>query len=167
MPPTHDLSTQSNESNAQRDARNELRDLYQEVILDHNRHPRNFRALPGANRAAVGHNPLCGDRLQVFLHIVDDRIQGISFEGSGCAISTASASLMTEALKGKTVAEAHTLFESFHELLTLGSDDPGRLGKLAVLAGVREFPIRVKCATLAWHTLEAALEQRDHPVSTE
>jgi nitrogen fixation NifU-like protein len=149
------------------DQSNELRDLYQEVILDHNRHPRNFRALPGANRAAVGHNPLCGDRVQVFLQIDDDRVKAISFEGSGCAISTASASLMTEALKGRTVAEAHALFESFHELLTRGSDDPGRLGKLAVLAGVREFPIRVKCATLAWHTLEAALEQKDHPVSTE
>lgn len=150
---------------------NELRDLYQEVILDHNRHPRNFRALPGANRAAVGHNPLCGDRIQVFLQVADDRIQGISFEGSGCAISTASASLMTEALKGKTVAEANELFAGFHELVTKGSENAGdagdRLGKLAVLAGVREFPIRVKCATLAWHTLAAALEQQDHPVSTE
>ena len=145
----------------------ELRDLYQEVILDHNRHPRNFRALPDANRAAVGHNPLCGDRVQVFLHVEDDRIQGISFEGSGCAISTASASLMTEALKGKTIAEANALFAGFHELVTQGSGDAGRLGKLAVLAGVREFPIRVKCATLAWHTLAAALEQQDHPVSTE
>lgn len=152
------------------DQRDELRDLYQEVILDHNRHPRNFRALPDANRAAVGHNPLCGDRVQVFLNIADDRIQGISFEGSGCAISTASASLMTEALKGKTVAEANELFAGFHELVTKGpggGGDAGRLGKLAVLAGVREFPIRVKCATLAWHTLAAALEQQDHPVSTE
>jgi len=153
--------------------RDELRDLYQEVILDHNRHPRNFRALPGANRAAVGHNPLCGDRVQVFLQVADDRIQGISFEGSGCAISTASASLMTEALKGKTVAEANELFAGFHELVTKGPSSTGEagdavpLGKLAVLAGVREFPIRVKCATLAWHTLAAALEQKDHPVSTE
>jgi len=158
------------------DQRDELRDLYQEVILDHNRHPRNFRALPNANRAAVGHNPLCGDRIQVFLQVADDRIQGISFEGSGCAISTASASLMTEALKGKTVAEANELFAGFHKLVTQGSSgvgeggeggEAGRLGKLAVLAGVREFPIRVKCATLAWHTLAAALEQKDHPVSTE
>lgn len=146
---------------------NPLRDLYQEVILDHNRHPRNFRALTDANRKAEGHNPLCGDRVQVFLHIEDDRVQGISFQGSGCAISTASASLMTEALKGRSVAEAHALFTSFHHLLTNGSDHPEELGKLAVLAGVREFPIRVKCATLAWHTLEAALAQKDHPVSTE
>jgi nitrogen fixation NifU-like protein len=144
-----------------------LRDLYQEVILDHNRHPRNFRALADANRRAEGHNPLCGDRIQLFLHIEDDRIQSISFQGSGCAISTASASLMTEALQGKSVAEAHTLFHSFHDLLTHGSGDPESLGKLAVLSGVREFPIRVKCATLAWHALEAALAKKDQPVSTE
>jgi nitrogen fixation NifU-like protein len=158
------MSTQSDEQ------RNDLRDLYQEVILDHNRRPRNFRALANANRAAVGHNPLCGDRIHLFLQIEDDRVQGISFQGSGCAISTASASLMTEALKGKTVPEAHALFASFHNLLTGGAAGSGgseELGKLAVLAGVREFPIRVKCATLAWHTLEAALEQKDHPVSTE
>jgi nitrogen fixation NifU-like protein len=148
-------------------ANDDLRDLYQEVILDHNRRPRNFGALTGANRTAVGHNPLCGDRLQVFLHLDGDRVQDISFQGSGCAISTASASLMTEALKGKTVAEAHALFERFHGLLTRGDGDPEALGKLAVLAGVREFPIRVKCATLAWHTLEAALEQQEQPVSTE
>jgi nitrogen fixation NifU-like protein len=146
---------------------NQMRDLYQEVILDHNRHPRNFRALADANRKAEGHNPLCGDRVQVFLHVEDDRVQGISFQGSGCAISTASASLMTEALKGRSVAEAHALFKSFHDLLTHGSDNVEALGKLAVLAGVRDFPIRVKCATLAWHTLEAALAQKDHPVSTE
>lgn len=148
-------------------ADNSLRDLYQEIILDHNRHPRNFRALADANRKAEGHNPLCGDRVQVFLHVEDDRVQGISFQGSGCAISTASASLMTEALKGKSVDQAHALFKSFHDLLTHGSDNAEELGKLAVLAGVREFPIRVKCATLAWHTLEAALAQKDHPVSTE
>jgi len=146
---------------------NSLRDLYQEIILDHNRHPRNFRALADANRKAEGHNPLCGDRVQVYLHIADDRVQAISFQGSGCAISTASASLMTEALKGKSVEEAHALFKGFHNLLTQGSDNADQLGKLAVLAGVREFPIRVKCATLAWHTLEAALAQKDHPVSTE
>jgi len=145
----------------------ELRDLYQEVILDHNRRPRNFGALADANRQAEGYNPLCGDRIQVFLHVEGDQVQGISFEGTGCAISQASASLMTEALKGKSVADAHALFASFHDLVTRGSDDPDRLGKLAVLAGVREFPIRVKCATLAWHTLEAALAKRDQPVSTE
>jgi nitrogen fixation NifU-like protein len=145
----------------------ELRDLYQEVILDHNRRPRNFGALAAANRRAEGHNPLCGDRIAVFLDVADDRVRGISFEGAGCAISQASASLMTEALQGKTVAEAHTLFTEFHALVTRGEGDPGRLGKLAVLAGVREFPIRVKCATLAWHTFEAALEQLDQPVSTE
>jgi nitrogen fixation NifU-like protein len=149
------------------DTFDDLRDLYQEVILDHNRRPRNFRALADANRSAVGHNPLCGDRIQLFLRIEDEQVQGISFQGSGCAISTASASLMTEALKGKTVEEAHTLFASFRDLVTRGEGDPGALGKLAVLAGVREFPIRVKCATLPWHTLEAALEQKDHPVSTE
>jgi nitrogen fixation NifU-like protein len=145
----------------------ELRDLYQEVILDHNRRPRNFGALAAANRRAEGHNPLCGDRIAVFLDIADDRVRGISFEGAGCAISQASASLMTEALQGKTLAEAHALFTEFHALVTRGEGDPGRVGKLAVLAGVREFPIRVKCATLAWHTFEAALEQRDQPVSTE
>jgi nitrogen fixation protein NifU and related proteins len=149
----------------------ELRDLYQEVILDHNRRPRNFGALADANRQAEGHNPLCGDRIRVFLHVEGDRVQGISFEGTGCAISQASASLMTEALQGKTVAEAHDLFAGFHQLVTSGSDDAGRLGKLAVLAGVREFPIRVKCATLPWHTMEAALAQKDaqpeQPVTTE
>jgi nitrogen fixation NifU-like protein len=146
----------------------ELRDLYQEVILDHNRRPRNFGTLPDANRSAEGNNPLCGDQVKVHLRVEDDRVQGISFEGSGCAISTASASLMTEALQGKTVAEAHALFDGFRTLVTRGTDgDAGDLGKLAVFTGVREFPIRVKCATLAWHTLEAALAQKDQPVSTE
>ncbi len=144
----------------------ELRDLYQEVILDHNRRPRNFGPLRDANRSAVGHNPLCGDRVTVHLRVKDDRVEGISFQGSGCAISTASASLMTEALRGKTIEEAHALFHGFHELVTRGSDGED-FGKLAVFAGVREFPIRVKCATLAWHTLEAALDQKDQPVSTE
>jgi nitrogen fixation NifU-like protein len=146
----------------------DLRDLYQEVILDHNRHPRNFGALEHANRLAEGYNPLCGDRVSVFLHIEDGRIQGISFQGSGCAISTASASLMTEALKGRSVQEARDLFHGFHDLLTTDSGaDPETLGKLAVLAGVREYPIRVKCATLAWHAAQAALDQQDRPVSTE
>jgi nitrogen fixation NifU-like protein len=146
----------------------ELRDLYQEVILDHNRRPRNFGTLPEANRSAEGHNPLCGDRVTVYLRVADDRVQDISFQGAGCAISTASASLMTEALRGKTVEEAHTLFHGFHNLVTRGRDgDLEDLGKLKVFEGVREFPIRVKCATLAWHTFEAALAQKDQPVSTE
>ncbi len=146
----------------------DLRDLYQEVILDHNRRPRNFGTLPDANRSAEGNNPLCGDRITVHLRVEDDRVQGISFQGSGCAISTASASLMTDALQGKTVAEAHELFRGFHELVTRGREgDLEEMGKLAVFEGVREFPIRVKCATLAWHTLEAALRQQDQPISTE
>ena len=144
----------------------DLRDLYQEVILDHNRVPRNFGKLPNANREAEGHNPLCGDRVRVSLHVEGDRIEGIAFQGSGCAISTASASLMTEALKGRTVEEARRLFQGFHDLLTAGGDADG-LGKLAVFAGVREYPIRIKCATLAWHAVQAALDQQDHPVSTE
>ena len=144
----------------------DLRDLYQEVILDHNRVPRNFGKLENANREAEGHNPLCGDRVRVSLHVEDGRIEGIAFQGSGCAISTASASLMTEALKGRTVEEARRLFHGFHELLTTGGD-AADLGKLAVFAGVREYPIRIKCATLAWHAVQAALDQKDHPVSTE
>ncbi|HJX26897.1 MAG TPA: SUF system NifU family Fe-S cluster assembly protein [Thermoanaerobaculia bacterium] len=152
----------------------DLRDLYQEVILDHNRHPRNFRVLPEANCTAEGYNPLCGDRVEVYLRVEDERVQEVSFQGSGCAISTASASLMTEALQGKTVAEAHELFHGFHDMVTRGViREDGReagaeaLDKLAVFSGVREFPIRVKCATLAWHALEAALNQREQPVSTE
>jgi nitrogen fixation NifU-like protein len=144
----------------------DLRDLYQEVILDHNRVPRNFGKLENANREAEGYNPLCGDRVRVSLHVEGDRIEGIAFQGSGCAISTASASLMTEALKGRTVEEARRLFHGFHDLLTTGGDADD-LGKLAVFAGVREYPIRIKCATLAWHAVQAALEQKDHPVSTE
>ena len=147
---------------------NELRDLYQEVILDHNRRPRNFGGLPNANREAEGHNPLCGDRVTVHLHVEDGRVQDISFEGVGCAISTASASLMTEAVKGRTVEEARRIFHGFHDLLTRETAaDLEKLGKLAVFSGVREYPMRVKCATLAWHTLQAALDQKDHPVSTE
>ena len=147
---------------------NELRDLYQEVILDHNRRPRNFGSLPAANRQAEGHNPLCGDKVTVFLDVEDGRIADVSFQGSGCAISTASASLMTEALKGRTVAAARELFQDFHDLVTTGAgEDSPDLGKLAVFSGVREFPMRVKCATLAWHTLLAALEEKHQPVSTE
>jgi nitrogen fixation NifU-like protein len=139
----------------------ELRDLYQEVILDHNRRPRNFGRLDDANRHAEGYNPLCGDRIDLTLRVEDDRVQAIAFEGSGCAISTASASLMTEALQGRTVDEARELFRSFHDLLTTdGENDLERLGKLAAFAGVREFPIRIKCATLAWHALQSALASR-------
>ena len=147
----------------------DLRDLYQEVILDHNRQPRNFGRLAGANRSAEGFNPLCGDSLTLYLKLVDGVIEGVSFEGTGCAISTASASLMTEALKGKTEHEAQALFERFHALLTSeqGADAAVPLGKLEALSGVREFPVRVKCATLAWHTLQAALHDENRPVSTE
>lgn len=144
----------------------DLRDLYQEVILDHNRHPRNFGPLPAANHHAEGNNPLCGDRITVYLDVAGDRIRDVSFEGAGCAISTASASLMTEALKGRTVEEARQLFHGFHELVTKGEEGED-LGKLAVFTGVREYPMRVKCATLAWHTLLAALDAQDQPVSTE
>jgi len=147
----------------------ELRDLYQEVILDHNRRPRNFGRLADANRGAEGFNPLCGDKLKLYLKLVDGVIEDVSFEGAGCAISTASASLMTEALKGKTEQEAQALFEGFHALLTTGrgADSAVPLGKLEVLSGVHEFPVRVKCATLAWHTLHAALQDEARLVSTE
>jgi len=145
----------------------DLRDLYQEVILDHNRHPRNFGPLPAANHRAEGNNPLCGDRVTVYLDVEGDRIRGVSFEGAGCAISTASASLMTEALKGRSVEEARSLFHGFHELVTKGEEEGEDLGKLAVFTGVREYPMRVKCATLAWHTLMAALDAKDQPVTTE
>lgn len=149
----------------------ELRELYQQVILDHNKTPRNFGKLGDANRHQEGFNPLCGDHLHVYLHLGDDEvIEGISFEGSGCAISKASASLMTEALKGMPVAEAMELFERFHELVTSSTDAAAQtegVGKLAVLAGVREFPMRVKCATLAWHTMKAAVEGDEEAVTTE
>jgi nitrogen fixation NifU-like protein len=148
----------------------DLGDLYQETILDHNRRPRNFRALGGASRRAEGFNPLCGDRVTVYLDLQDDVVRDISFEGSGCAISKASASLMTESLKGKTRAEAEALFRGFHALVTgqdgRSEDVPG-LGKLVVFSGVREFPVRVKCATLAWHTLRAALQNRQGIATTE
>lgn len=150
----------------------DLTDLYQEVILDHNRRPRNFGPLPGSNRAAKGDNPLCGDVVRLQVRVEDDAIEDVSFEGQGCAISTASASLMTEAVKGKTVAEAEVLFDRIHQLLT-GKLDPGdeeaveALGKLQVLSGVREYPMRVKCATLAWHTLHTALTDPGSTVTTE
>jgi nitrogen fixation NifU-like protein len=134
-----------------------LDDLYQEVIIDHSKRPRNCRPMADANHRADGHNRLCGDKLRLYLKLEDDRISDASFEGSGCAISTAAASLMTESLKGKTRAESLTLLDTFHELLT--TDTPVRrdLGKLVVFCGVRDYPARVKCATLAWHTLKSAL----------
>ena len=146
----------------------ELKDLYRDVILDHNRHPRNFGRLDGSDSHAEGHNPLCGDRLSVYLRTEGDRVADIRFEGQGCAISTASASLMTEAVKGKDRAAIRALFEAVHGLLTRPQEGPApALGKLAALAGVREFPARVKCASLCWHTLNAALERGAATVSTE
>ena len=147
----------------------DLRDLYQEVILDHTRRPRNFGPLADANRCAEGSNPLCGDRVTLYLKLVDSVIEDVRFEGNGCAISTASASLMTEALKGKTLDEVQALFGAVHALLTVGDDAHPAvpLGKLEVLSGVREFPVRVKCATLPWQTLQAALRDEARPVSTE
>jgi len=148
----------------------ELSDLYQEVILDHNKRPRNYGVLVGANHVAHGHNPLCGDKLVVSATVEGGRISNVRFEGSGCAISKASASLMTEAVKGHTLAEASDLFERFHAMITTPIDrdvDPESLGKLAVLAGVREFPVRVKCASLAWHTLKAALADSHETAKTE
>ena len=139
----------------------ELTDLYQEVILDHNRRPRNFRTIASPSHHAEGYNPLCGDRLNLYVQVNGDTITDVAFEGSGCAISKASASLMTDALKGKTVSEANSLFERFHRVVTTPPDQPVEdLGKLSVLAGVREFPVRVKCASLAWHTLKAALDRK-------
>lgn len=143
-----------------------LRDLYQEIILDHSRRPRNFRAMSDADRTAEGYNPLCGDRVTLYLKLEGDRLGDVSFEGSGCAISTASASMMTEAIKGKTQAEAEALFEAFHDLVTKGYTEK-ELGKLEAFAGVSEFPVRVKCATLAWHTMRAALKGQKERVSTE
>lgn len=149
----------------------ELEDLYREVILDHTKRPRNLRRMPDANRVADGHNRLCGDKLKLFAKIEDGVIKDLAFQGSGCSISTASASIMTEALKGRSVEEAHELFHKFHDVVTGPPDEAAQvdeLGKLAAFHGVRRFPIRVKCATLAWHTLEAALNnQTDREVSTE
>jgi nitrogen fixation NifU-like protein len=148
----------------------DLSELYQEVILDHNRRPRNFGTMDGATQSANGHNPLCGDKLKVYLKVDADRIEDVKFEGSGCAISKASASLMTDAIKGHTVAEVDALFDRVHRMLTTPTDqdvDISEVGKLAVLSGVREFPVRVKCASLAWHTLKAALIGAREPVRTE
>jgi len=147
----------------------DLRDLYQEVILDHSKKPRNFRSMTDADSRAEGYNPLCGDRETVFVDMDGDVVKDVSFQGAGCAISTASASMMTESVKGRTRAEAESLFERFHDLI-VGKGSPGEsqdLGKLAVFSGVREYPVRVKCATLPWHTLKAALAQNGATVSTE
>ena len=146
----------------------DLRELYQEIIIDHNKNPRNFREIKDPSVEAKGFNPLCGDKLTVYMTIRGEIVEDLSFLGCGCAISQASASLMTDALKGKTITEAHALFEQFHRMLT--SDDEVQVmnvDKLTVLAGVRAFPARVKCATLAWHTLEAALKKEHNIVSTE
>lgn len=146
----------------------DLRDLYQEVILEHSKAPRNFRQLDSGQRAE-GFNPLCGDRFTVFLKIENGVVTDVSFQGSGCAISKASASMMTQAVKGKNKEEAEKLFETFHKLVTTGdaNGNKAELGKLEVFSGVSEFPVRVKCATLAWHTLKAALEGKQDSVSTE
>jgi nitrogen fixation NifU-like protein len=147
----------------------DLNDLYRDVIVDHNRNPRNFRSMPDADQQAEGFNPLCGDRLTLYVKLDGDRISDVSFQGSGCAISVASASLMTESVKGRTVPEAERLFSTMHAMLT--EDDAGvdvaALGKLGALSGVREFPARVKCASLCWHTLDAALHRQSEPVKTE
>jgi nitrogen fixation NifU-like protein len=150
----------------------ELTDLYQQVILDHNRRPRNYGKLEGANRTAEGFNPICGDHLTLYLRLNGDVIDDLRFEGEGCAISKASASLMTDSLKGKTAAEAESLFERIHAMLTSETDvdfdaQAEELGKLAVFSGVREYPARVKCASLSWHALHSALQGDETPVSTE
>ena len=145
----------------------DLAELYRDVIVDHNRSPRNRGRLESATHHADGDNPLCGDRLRLDVELAGELIRDLRFEGSGCAISTASASLMSEAVKGRTRGEATELFGAVHAMLTGGAVDPARLGKLAALAGVRQFPARVKCASLAWHTLNAALAGRREPVTTE
>jgi len=147
----------------------DLRDLYQEIILEHSKQARNFRELGDANHKAEGYNPLCGDHFTVYLKMDGEKIQDVSFQGSGCAISKASASMMTQSVKGKTLAEAEKIFERFHKLVTGAghNGDQEELGKLAVFSGVSEFPVRVKCATLAWHTLHAALEGKQETISTE
>ena len=148
----------------------DLSDLYQEVILDHNRRPRNYGRPEASNRRSEGYNPLCGDHITLYVYVDDGTLRDVRFEGSGCAVSKASASMMTEALKGKSLEDAEILFQSFHRLVTgcpeLGGKGPA-LGKLSVFSGVSEFPMRVKCATLAWHTMRAALEGRPEAVSTE
>ena len=147
----------------------ELSELYQQVILDHNKKPRNFRKLDTANHSAEGYNPLCGDHLTVYMDLEDDLVKDVGFEGSGCAISKASASMMTQAVKGKSREEAERLFNQFHSMVTGDLDEEmeeNSLGNLKIFAGVREFPVRVKCATLPWHTMHAALNKQDQ-ISTE
>lgn len=147
----------------------DLRELYQEIILEHSKAPRNYRELKSADHKAEGYNPLCGDRFTIFLEMDGDSIRDIAFQGSGCAISKASASMMTQSLKGKSRVEAEELFKNFHRVVTGHAEngDQAHLGKLAVFSGVSEFPLRVKCATLAWHTLQAALDGSQEAVSTE
>ncbi|MEE8350084.1 MAG: SUF system NifU family Fe-S cluster assembly protein [Acidobacteriota bacterium] len=144
-----------------------LKDLYQEVILDHSKSPRNFSELSDANRTADGYNPLCGDKVTVFLKLKDDVVEDVSFTGAGCAISTASASLMTQSVKGKTLLEAKELFRRFQDLVTSGTAEGAELGELEAFLGVSQFPVRVKCATLVWHTMQAALKNGEESVSTE
>jgi len=148
----------------------QLDELYQQLILDHYRRPRNRRRLPNADRTATGDNPLCGDHVEIFLNVRNDVVEDVTFEGGGCAISTASASIMTETLKGKSLAEAKRIFRRFHAMLTgdpRDVEEKAELGKLEVFSGVCRYPARVKCATLAWHTLDAALEAKDEVVTTE
>lgn len=145
----------------------DLTDLYQQVILDHSKSPRNFRVLPDANRHAQGHNPICGDNITLFLKMDGDRIAEATFQGSGCAISKASSSILTETLKGKTKAEVKALFEKVRTMVTTGKTPEGDLGKLAVFTGVHKFPARVKCAILPWHAAMAAIEGKDETVTTE
>lgn len=148
----------------------DLRELYQELIIDHSKKPRNYHSIANPSRKAEGYNPLCGDHFHLYVQLEGDVIKDVSFDGSGCAISKASASMMTDSLKGKKVSEAKALFEQFHQLLSGKpgeKSDPAKLGKLAVFSGVSEYPVRVKCATLAWHTLKAALEGDQQTISTE
>ncbi len=145
----------------------DLSDLYQQVILDHSKSPRNFHKLDNANRTAQGHNPLCGDNISLYLHLDGEIIKDISFQGSGCAISKASASILTAALKGKTRTEVKLLFDKVHQMVTTGKANGEDLGKLAVFAGVHKFPARVKCAILPWHAVMAAMEGKAEPVTTE
>ncbi|MHC4955074.1 MAG: Fe-S cluster assembly sulfur transfer protein SufU [Planctomycetota bacterium] len=144
-----------------------LRELYQQVILDHNRSPKNFRAIEPCAHEADGFNPLCGDKVHIYVAVEDDKITDIAFQGEGCAISTAAASMMTQALTGKTLAEAQAIFENYQKMVMGEDGDVSALGKLAVFEGVREFPMRVKCATLAWHTMKAALEGKTDAATTE
>ena len=148
----------------------ELQELYQDMVIDHNNRPRNYRKLEGADREVEGYNPLCGDKITLYVKVEGDLISDIGFQGSGCAISRASSSLMTESVKGKSKGEAQEIFNAFHQMITRGPEadyDPEVVGDLEILSGIFEFPARVKCATLSWHTLRSALEGREEPVTTE